>query len=702
MDLYSKKTLEHFRGKAVRKDLTNMMKRGVNVPGYVLEYLLGMYCATDNQDVINTGIKKITNILTSNYVRHDELEKVKFILSQKGEYTIIDKIVGRVDEDEDLYVGSFSNFNIGEFIIDREYAKKYPKVFTGGIWCMAKIKYENFKEMEVNEDGIEVEKVNNRHTNEKRKTFLYSPYSIIGLKPIQIPNFNVDSIIDLRKEFTLDEWIVLVLRSVGIEAVNLNEKERYHFIERLVPLFERNYNLVELGPRGTGKSHVYKEISPYSVLISGGQTSISSLFYNLTRKTMGLVGNWDCIAFDEIAGMGFNNPNGIQILKDYMASGSFSRGKEIIYADASMVFIGNVNDTIENMLKISNLFSPFPETFRYDSAFFDRMHYYLPGWEIPKIKSEHLTEEFGLISDCFAEFARDMRSVDCTHVFDEWYKFNSNVNIRDENAIRKTVSGFVKILFPDNSYTKEDLEKILTYAIEGRRRVKEQLRKMIGEEFSDVDLGYITNDGKEVIVNVPEKISETLIGDKSLPIGHIFSVGYSHVFECPSLYKLETVAVSGNGNIEIQGVRGVGAKTVSEALNAGWKQFLEYGPSVCPVGVVHGTDYLLFVNDIQRRYPSTELSVAEFISLCSASSEKKVRESLVVLGEVTISGTIKDIKGIEDYLRVAFNAGAKNILLPKTAKPLIDKIDEEDFLSLNYVYYNNIVEAAKYALGIED
>lgn len=702
MDALSKKTLEHFRGKIVRKDLTNMMKRGVNVPGYVLEYLLGMYCSTDDQNVINAGVKKIIKILSSNYVRYDEIEKIKFELSEKGEYTIIDKIQGRVDEDDNLYYANFTNFNVGEFILDKEYAQRYPKVFSGGIWCMAKIKYDKFVPEKMEDDEEVKTKTTPSLTRKKgKKRIASSPYTIAGLKPIQVPNLSIESFIELRKNFTLEEWMLLMLRSVGIEGTTLNSKERFHFIERIVPLFERNYNLVELGPRGTGKSHVYKEISPYSVLISGGQTSISSLFYNMTRKTIGLVGNWDCIAFDEIAGMGFNNPNGIQILKDYMASGSFSRGKEVIYADASMVFIGNINDTVENMLKISHLFSPFPDTFSNDSAFFDRMHYYLPGWEIPKIKAEYLTEEFGLISDCFAEYAKELRKFDYSHLFDDWFKFNKNVTTRDENAIRKTISGLVKILFPDLNYNKEDAEMIITYAIEGRRRVKEQLRRISGDEFADVELGYITTDGKEVIVNLPEKSDSTLFSSKQLLSGHVYSVAYSYTRKVAGAYKIEAKFIPGSGNIEIQGVRGVDKRLVYESLNAGWINFLENAHLISERIDVINNDYLVFINDLQKKSSSTELSVAEFIALCSAALDKPVRPGLAVIGEITLTGTLKEIVGLEDYLRVAFNAGAKVILLPEKLKDLFNKITESEGIELSAVYYNEILSAARYALDLE-
>ena len=708
MDNYSIKILDIFRGKVVRKDLTALMKRGANVPSYVLEYLLGMYCSTDDQDVINVGIKKINNILSTNYVRYDEIEKTKFILTEKGEYTIIDKITARVDEELNLYVGRFSNFDIGEFILEKEYAQKYNKVFTGGVWCMAKIKYDHFtEEEEYDENGEEIVKEKGSiHSNlskkGKNKKFLNSPYSIIGLKPIQLPAIDIQSILEAREEFTLDEWMILMLRSCGIEGAELNEKERFHFFERLVPLFERNYNLVELGPRGTGKSHIYKEISPYTILISGATTSVSNLFYNVSRKTVGLVGNWDVVAFDEISGFGFKDPVGIQITKDFMASGSFSRGKEVIQADASMVFLGNINDTVENLIKISHLFAPFPEAYRNDSAFFDRMHYYLPGWEVPKIRADYLTEEFGFISDYFAEYAKEMRKEDFTHVFDEWFKLNKNITTRDEIAIRKTVSGLVKILFPNKQYTKEELEQVLVYAIEGRRRVKEQLRKISGDEFADVDLGYITNEGKEVIVNVPERVAGTLITEKNPLPGHVYAIGYSLYHEYPAAYRLESKKILGNGKIEIQGVRGKMRGLVLEALNAGWKYFLEYHQHITKMTNVHLYDYLLYVNDLQRKNLSTEISVAEFISLCSITINKPVSSGLAIIGEITLSGTLKEIKGIEDYLRVAKNAGALKALIPTSCKQQVLKIKDKDIIKVEVLYYNNVVEAAKMALGIED
>ena len=696
MDILSRKALDTFRGKVVRKDLTSMMKRGVNVPSYVLEYLLGSYCATDEQSAINEGVKKIAKILSTNYVRHDEIEKIKYLIKETGSHTIIDKVTGYVDEEIDKYLGRFSNFDIGYFVLEETYAKQFPALFSGGVWCSVKIQHKDSLD-----DEEDPQDLKERKKEKKHKRAINSSYLISGIRPIQIPNINVDFIKDNRKEFKTEEWLYLVLRSAGIEPENLNEKERMHFLERLVPLFEKNYNLVELGPRGTGKSHVYKEVSPHSILISGGATSISSLFYNMNSKQVGLVGSWDVVAFDEVSGMRFNNPVGLEILKDFMASGSFTRGNIPIYSDSSMVFIGNTNDTIANIIKTSHLFSPFPNEFCNDAAFFDRMHYYLPGWEIPKIKSEYLTNEFGFISDYFSEFARAMRKEDYSHALDEWFKLNENTNVRDEIAIRKTVSGLIKILYPDGNFTRDEVENLLVYAIEGRRRVKEQLKKIAGDEFADVNLGYIRDDGKEVVVNVPEKVDLSLIASDSLEIGHVFCVGYSLAFEIPAVYKIEIKTIPGSGKIEVQGLRGVGKIAAMEAVNAGWKQFIENIQKVKPVNNVLSRDYLIFINDLQKKYSSTEISVAEFIALCSVAIKKPVRPYLVVVGDVAISGTILHIKGVEDYVRYAKNAGAKMVLMPKEARTEFNKIDPNELGELKALYYADVVEAAKIALDIE-
>ena len=440
MDALDRKINEVFPGKVVRKDLTALLRRGANVPTFVLEYLLGMYCATDDETAIAEGVEKIRKILAENYVRPEESEKVKSLIRERGEYTVIDKVSAVLDEYKDMYVARFSNLEIEPFVLQSDYAVKYTKILMGGIWCIARIGYT------YQQDSMEDEK-----KRRKKRGPEDSPFRILGLKPIQLPNLDAEEMIGKRKAFTTEEWIALLLRSEGMEPDALSEKEKLHFIERMVPLAEHNYNLCELGPRGTGKSHLYKEISPYSILMSGGQTTTANLFYSMSAHRVGLVGHWDCVAFDEVAGMRFRDLDAIQIMKDYMASGSFARGRDMINADASMVFVGNINDSVQNLLKVAHLFEPFPPEFNNDSAFFDRIHYYLPGWEIPKMRSELLTEKYGLITDCLAELTRELRKKDCTHLLDSYFRLNNKFNKRDEIAVRKTMSGLIKLIFPDET-----------------------------------------------------------------------------------------------------------------------------------------------------------------------------------------------------------------------------------------------------------
>lgn len=493
MDALDRKINEVFPGKVVRKDLTALLRRGANVPTFVLEYLLGMYCATDDETAIAEGVEKIRKILAENYVRPEESEKVKSLIRERGEYTVIDKVSAVLDEYKDMYVARFSNLEIEPFVLQSDYAVKYTKILMGGIWCIARIGYT------YQQDSMEDEK-----KRRKKRGPEDSPFRILGLKPIQLPNLDAEEMIGKRKAFTTEEWIALLLRSEGMEPDALSEKEKLHFIERMVPLAEHNYNLCELGPRGTGKSHLYKEISPYSILMSGGQTTTANLFYSMSAHRVGLVGHWDCVAFDEVAGMRFRDLDAIQIMKDYMASGSFARGRDMINADASMIFVGNINDSVQNLLKVAHLFEPFPPEFNNDSAFFDRIHYYLPGWEIPKMRSELLTEKYGLITDCLAELTRELRKKDCTHLLDSYFRLNNKFNKRDEIAVRKTMSGLIKLIFPDENVTEEEMRRLLEYAIEGRRRVKEQLKLMAGVEFADVALGYVDEYGSETVVSVPE------------------------------------------------------------------------------------------------------------------------------------------------------------------------------------------------------
>lgn len=687
MDELDEKIIKNFPGKIVRKDLTSLMKRGANVPTFVLEYLLGMYCATDDEEVIEAGLEKIRTILSENYVRPDESEKIKSKIRENGEYTVIDKISAVLDEYNDVYVARFANLDIERFVLPSEYATEYTKILTGGIWCITRIAYQYDKFDDEEE----------RKTRRKRGP-QDSPFKILSLKPIQMPNLDLDDMISKRKNFTYKEWRDMLLRSCGYEPDALKEKEKLHFLERMVPLVERNYNFCELGPRGTGKSHIYKEISPYSILMSGGQTSTANLFYNLSSHRVGLVGHWDCVAFDEVAGMHFKDMDAIQILKDYMASGSFARGKDSINADASMVFVGNINDSVDSLLKVTHLFNPFPPEFNSDSAFFDRMHFYLPGWEIPKMRSELLTEKYGLITDCIAEYCKEIRKYDFSHLFDKYYKLNKDFNKRDEIAVRKTFSGMCKLLFPDENVNKENATMLIEYAIEGRRRVKEQLKIMAGIEFADVNLGYIDEEtDQETVISVPEQTSNSLVPDTKLPAGHIFGVGKSSISNEMCIYRLENKTVKGTGKMETQGVN---QKNVKESVNAAWQFFQSNARQIIPGVKVHNKDYLLYYADTQGKGLSEEVSLAEFVGLCSALAERPTIESLAVAGELKLSGTLEELTHIEDIMRVCKNAGAKRILLPMDAIRDIQNVDRELLNYVQPIFYNDPIDAAKKALDI--
>lgn len=710
LDELDAKVVESFPGKIVRKDLTALMKRGANVPTFVLEYLLGMYCSTDDDESVAEGLDRIRRILAQNYVRPDESERIKSKIREMRSYTIIDKVTAKVDEYRDIHVGTFSNLSIDPFVMPDEYVREYPKMLSGGMWCIAQMEYIRIDdELEDELCDIFGEPKKPKGTLRRNAGPEDNPFKITNLTPIQMPRLDLDSIIDQRAAFTTYEWIDLLLRSAGYEPAGLDLRTKLHFIERMVPLVERNYNLCELGPRGTGKSHVYNEVSPYAILLSGGQTTTANLFGRLNasvRKASsldrtGLVGNWDCVTFDEVAGMHFKDMNAIQILKGYMAGGTYARGRESFTADASMVFEGNINDSVHNVLKTTHLFDPFPPEFNDDSAFFDRIHCYLPGWEVPKMRSDLLTEHYGFITDCLGEYCKEMRRRDYTHHIDDYFRLNSEFNTRDEIGVRKTFSGLMKLIFPDENMSKEDARMILDYAVEGRRRVKEQLKIMAGVEFMDVNLGYIDaeNTADARVIFVPEQSDGSLVPEAPLQPGHVFAVGRS-VDDEYAIYKLENKAVAGNFRFESEGIGG--NRAAKESIEAAWRCFENNGDRVAAGMHMRQKDYLLFVNDMQAKGPSDEISLAEFIGLCSAACNRPVAASLVIPGIVRLSGTMDELKGLEDILRVAKNAGAKRILLPFSSIRDFQDIPMELASSVSPDFYQDgdVVNAARKALGI--
>jgi ATP-dependent Lon protease len=670
-----KKLNDEFAGRVVRKDLTNLIKAGANVPVYVLEYLLGMYAATDDEASIQEGVERVKKILSDNFVRPDEAEKIKSRIRELGQYSIIDKVTVSLNPKIDTYEAEFSNLGLKGVPTPSNFVKEYDKLLVGGIWCMVKVDYYFDEEV-------------------KNK----NPFSVVSLQPIQMPNMDMNEVFEGRKKFTKDEWIDILIRSTGMEPTQLDQRVKWHLLLRLVPLVENNYNMCELGPRGTGKSHVYKELSPNSILVSGGQTTVANLFYNMSSRKIGLVGLWDCVAFDEVAGIRFKDKDGIQIMKDYMASGSFARGKEEKNANASMVFVGNINQSVDTLVKTSHLFAPFPEEMANDSAFFDRMHYYLPGWEIPKMRPNLITENYGFIVDYLAEFFREMRKRMFSDAIDRFFNLGNNLNQRDTNAVRRTVSGMMKLLYPNGEFTKEDVREVLEYALEGRRRVKEQLKKIGGMEFYDVMFSYIDKETlEEHYVSVPEQGGGKLIPEGMGKPGHVYVVGHGNSGMI-GVYKLENQVVSGTGKFDKSGVGS--HREAKESLDTAFRYFTANSKSISNTISTKTKDYLMHISDIQGIGLTAELAVAELIGLCSGALDKPVQESTVVIGNMTVGGTIAKVEEFANVLQVSVDAGAKRVLIPAASVMDLQTVPPDLLVKVQPVFYSDPIDAVFKALGV--
>ena len=664
----------HFAGRIVRKDLTKRLKEGANVPVYVLEYLLGMYCAVEDEEVIREGMKTVKSILAENYVRPDEAEKVKSKIKEHGNYKIIDKVTVRLNEKKDIYEAILSNLGVKGIEISSSYIKQFEKLLVGGIWCILNLQY-------LYEEGSNA-----------------SPFIVTELKPIQMPNLDLETVFKGRRAFTEEQWIDVLLRSTGLEPANFEDRVKWHLLARLIPFVENNYNICELGPRGTGKSHIYKEISPNSILVSGGQTTVANLFYNMSSHKVGLVGVWDTVAFDEVAGIKFKDKDGVQIMKDFMASGSFSRGRDVINANAAMVFIGNINQSVETLVKTGHLFAPFPEEM-IDSAFFDRMHAYLPGWEIPKMRPEFLTGQYGLIVDFLAEFLREMRKRSFSDAIDRWFKIGNNLNQRDVIAVRKTVSGLLKLLQPHGEFGKDVVERCFVYALESRRRVKEQLKKIGGMEFYDVHFSYIDNETlEEKFVSVPEHGGGALIPDGPMNPGtmHTVTMGTNDHL---GLYRLELQVTRGNGKLSISG-SGADSKT-REAVKIAFDYFKANISRVSSMSKVGDHDYHIHIVEIHNTGAATAMTLCSFIAFSSGLMGKSLRSQMVVLGDMSLGGIIIPAPNLAEILQVAFDSGAKKILIPMSSVGDIQSIPGELFAKFQTSFYSDPVDAAFKALGVE-
>ena len=663
----------NFAGKVVRKDLTKLVKEGANVPVYVLEYLLGMYCASDDEATIQDGLKTVKAILAENYVRPDESEKVKSKIRELGSYKVIDKVAVKLNEKRDCYEALLMNLGVKGAEIPESIVKANEKLLAGGIWAIVTMRY-------FYEEGQKG-----------------SPFVVADLRAIQMPNFYTDELFRGRRAFTEEQWIDVLVRSTGMEPTLFNQRVKWHLLARMVPLVENNYNSCELGPRGTGKSHVYKEISPNSILISGGQTTVANLFYNLASRTVGLVGLWDCVAFDEVAGITFKEKDGVQIMKDYMASGSFARGKDAVSADASMVFVGNINQSVDVLIKTAHLLTPFPSAM-IDSAFFDRFHAYIPGWEIPKMRPEFFTNRYGLIVDYLAEYVREMRKFNHSDAIDRHFRLGRDLNQRDTIAVRRTVSGLLKLLYPEGDHPKDAVRRCLEYALETRRRVKEQLKKIGGMEFYDVHFSYIDLETmEERFVSVPEQGGDKLIPEGSLKPGVLHTVALGAIGH-RGLYRLETQVTPGSAKLTTSGFGS--NMPAKESARVAFDFFKANMSRVSASSKVTEHDFHLHAIELHNTGPS-KATLAAFVAFASALLGKPIQSQMVVLGDMSLGGNVVPVEGLAETLQMCFDSGGKRILLPMSSVGDIPSVPGELFAKFQTSFYADPVDAVFKALGVE-
>lgn len=653
-DDLDRKLLSLFPGKVVRKDLIWPLKGQLNVPTYVLEYLLGKYCSSSDPKVIEAGLEEVKRVLTENYVRPDQNELIKSKIREKGRYKIIDKVKVKLQETEDKYWAELTNLQLSYVNIYENIINKYEKLLGGGVWAIVDVSYHS----DIFHHGV------------------LRPFVIDELRPIELAVAGLEEIKQNRHHFTREEWVEILLRSIGFEPAKFNKRLKMLLLCRLIPLVENNYNYVELGPRGTGKSYVYREISPYSILVSGGETTVPSLFVSMVgRGRIGLVGLWDVVAFDEVAGLEkLSNAAAVHILKDYMESGSFSRGREVINANASLVFVGNIDFDIENIMRTSHLFIPFPEQMQ-DPAFIDRFHMYLPGWEIPKIHPAFFGNHYGFVVDYLAEALKELRSTTYTTAIDKYFKLGKALTKRDEKAVRKTVSGLIKLIHPDGKFTKEDLEEYLILALEMRRRVREQLKKMGGVEYWNTDFTYLDLDTTvEKEVNIPEK---TAIGPILLPtepmIGEVIGLSITQSFG--ALQRFEVVATEGTGRLIPLGSM---MRIMKESLKAAY-EYMSHNHKTLGINPDFKRDYDITVLATQMGIPKEGPSAGITIltAMVSALVKKPVRNDVAMTGEITLFGKILPVGSVQEKLIVAAEVGIKKVYIPAGNEKDIEMLPKE-------------------------
>lgn len=674
MSALDQKSTSVFAGKVVRKDLVRKVKVGANVPVFVLEYLLGKYCATDDQVAIDAGLRVVNTTLSSNFVRPDESNKAQSMVKDKGKHTLIDKVQVRYISDDDKYWAELKNFGHKFVHIPEHFLRDYDRLLMGGIWAQIELK----------------------HQYDEEQSGKRSPFWIENIKPIQVATFDLEEYRSCRRQFSTEEWIDLLIRSVGMEPSHFNRRLKLHFLCRLIPLCEQNYNLVELGPRGTGKSYAYQELSPYTILLTG-PTTVANLFCNLTTGKMGLVGIWDAIGFDEVADLQKMPKEVVTTLKTYCESGTFARGKDSMSGMASLAMFGNTNQPVEVMVRSSHLFMPMPDVIREDMAFLDRLHLYIPGWEIPKMRVEFFTNHYGFIVDYFAEALRELRKQNFTEIIDRHFSLGSHLNARDVKAVRKTVSGLVKLLYPDGELTKEELQELVELALEGRRRVKEQLKKMGSFEYHQTSFSLIDNESREEkFVGVPEQGGRDMIAIDPLAPGSLYTASVDDQGKV-GMYRLEVGCSPGTGKLKIAG--GVDS-TMRESLNRAFAYLMGHKVKMGIAQQVDTTDFHIEAIDLLTNHVPCEAGIALVVAVYSAIKKQSVLAGLVVLGDLSIQGNIKPLRSLAEPLQVAMDNGARRVLVPLENKRNFLEVSGDIVERVDPVFFSDPMTAAMKSLGM--
>jgi ATP-dependent Lon protease len=669
-DVLDDKVNRVFAGKVVRKDLVRKVKVGANVPAFVLEYLLGKYCASSDETAIQMGLTVVNQTLAKNYIRADESQKAQSKVKEEGTFTFIDKVKVRMVGAD--YWGEVVNFGDKFVHIQDHYVREYERLLMGGIWAQVEMKFEADDE-----------------ASAKR------PFWISKLTPIQIANFDLYEYQRLREEFTTDEWIDFIVRSMGYEPSTMDRRLKLLFVLRLVPLAERNFNIVELGPRGTGKSYAVQELSPYGALLTGG-TTVANLFGHLSGKEKGLLSLWDVVAFDEVADLQKMPKEVITMLKTYCESGTYQRGKESVAGDASLAMFGNTQQPVDVMVQIGHLFAPMPDIIRDDMAFIDRIHVYLPGWEVPKMRNEMFTDHYGFVVDYLAEALRALRKHNFSEVIDAHFDMGSHLNARDRKAVRKTMSGLMKVLHPTGTAKPEEMRELLELALEMRRRVKEQLKKMGSFEYHHTSFSYVDKEtGEEHFVGVPEQGGRDLISADPLAPGSCYaaSVGPDGTV---GLYRIEVSISPGSGKLKAAGgLDGV----IKESVQRAFGYLQAHGGELGVGRDLDTSDLHVEVINLLGNKIEAEIGVAFFVACFSALKRSPVSAGTLVLGDMSIQGNIKPLRSLVEPLQVAMDNGAKKALIPIENKRAFLEVPGDVAEQVDPVFYGEVKQAAMKAVG---